>query len=342
VVFVARFVASWYARVENNWSMLLQPTTPRLKKKQAYGYRFSACSRSAIDCTRAVFPTPVRPWIRNTEVDGFNSSIQRMMSSVSFLRVPGEHLGGGSRAAESCRAPWEMKWFRVWMPRVQPQFLEGKWWISKLTAAHWIMIIPANMQEAPTVDSGILKFLDHSSFSMSYRVRRSRGSRELALSAHEYAADTSDKPCVRWGFALDLGARLQGCRVSTEKFERWGLASRLGSQAVTRTALVAGTSTPVLGFPCPPPIGLTQIQGMATDLAVFGVTLVLYCFDRRFPIVEKNCAEMADKFCFDLRRIIKNILFFNAMRYMNLRSKQYSTRILTLTYYWKFARFWNK
>ena len=99
------FMASWYARVENNWSMLSHPTTPRLKKKQAYDCRVSACSSSAMVCMSAVFPTPLRPWTKNTELRGFGSLIQRLMVSFSFLRVPGKHLGGGSRAAESCRAP---------------------------------------------------------------------------------------------------------------------------------------------------------------------------------------------------------------------------------------------
>jgi len=114
------FMASWYARVENNWSMLSHPTTPRLKKKQAYGCRFSACSCSAMVCINAVFPTFVRPWIKNTELHGFGFSIQPLMISFSFLRVPGKHLGGGYRAAESCRASWEMNKFNVCMPGIQP------------------------------------------------------------------------------------------------------------------------------------------------------------------------------------------------------------------------------
>jgi hypothetical protein len=58
----------------------------------------------------------VRPRIKNAELHGFDSSIQRMMSAFSFVRVPGRHLGGGYRAAESCRAPWEMTRFNAWMP----------------------------------------------------------------------------------------------------------------------------------------------------------------------------------------------------------------------------------
>jgi hypothetical protein len=65
---------------------------------------FFACSRSAIVCMNAVFSILVRPWIKNTELRGFGFSIQRMIS-FSLLRVPGEHLGSGSRAAESCKAP---------------------------------------------------------------------------------------------------------------------------------------------------------------------------------------------------------------------------------------------
>ena len=114
------FMASWYARVENNWSMLSHPTTPRLKKKQAYGCRFSACSCSAIVCMNAVCSTLVWPWIKNTELRGFGFWIQRMTIFFSFLRVPGKHLGGGSRVAESCKAPWEMNEFKAWMPRIQP------------------------------------------------------------------------------------------------------------------------------------------------------------------------------------------------------------------------------
>ena len=113
------FMASWYARVENNWSMLSHPTTLRLKKKQAYGCRFSACSWSAIVCINAVFSTPVRPWFRNTELHEFGSSIQRLIFSISFLRAPGRHLGGGFRAAESCRAPWEMNRFKACIPGIQ-------------------------------------------------------------------------------------------------------------------------------------------------------------------------------------------------------------------------------
>ena len=114
------FIASWYARVENNWSVFSHPATSRLKKKQAYGCRFSACNYSAIVCMNAVWSTLVRPWIKNTELRGFGSSIQRMIISFSFLRVPGKHLGGGYRAAESWNAPWEMIEFKACMPGIQP------------------------------------------------------------------------------------------------------------------------------------------------------------------------------------------------------------------------------
>ena len=125
-ILVTVFVVSWYARVENNWPMLSHPTNPHWKKKQAYECQFSACSCSAIDCMRAVFPTPQKPWIKNTELNRCGSSIQQIMSSFSLLHVPRKHLGGGSHANESCRAPWEMKLFRVWIPGVKCQCLKGK------------------------------------------------------------------------------------------------------------------------------------------------------------------------------------------------------------------------
>ena len=159
----AVFMASWYARVENNWSKLSHPAKPCLKK-QAYDCRFSPWSLSAIDCRSAVFPTPLRPWIKNTALHEFDSLIQRMMSASSFLRVPGRHLGGGYRAAESCRAPWEMNWFNAWMPWIQPLVLgEQECTKSRLTTAAWHrkMIISINFQEAPTLDRGVPKILDH-------------------------------------------------------------------------------------------------------------------------------------------------------------------------------------
>jgi len=54
-----------------------------------------------------------------------------------------------------------MKEFKVWKPGVQSQFLEGKSLRSKLTARQIMIIIPINMQEAPTRNSSILKVLDH-------------------------------------------------------------------------------------------------------------------------------------------------------------------------------------
>ena len=68
----------------------------------------------------AVSSILVRPWIKNTELRGFGFLIQRMMISFSFLRAPGKHLGGGSRAAESCKAPWEMHKFKARMPGMHP------------------------------------------------------------------------------------------------------------------------------------------------------------------------------------------------------------------------------
>lgn len=97
----------------NSWDEILgfiATTLPRPKKKLPARWECSwewLRRVSAIVCIIADLPLPNGPFSQRMLSGGLGSLIQVKMSWMTFLRVPGAHLGGGSRSEASCIAAGE-------------------------------------------------------------------------------------------------------------------------------------------------------------------------------------------------------------------------------------------